>query len=121
MDIDTLDISQGKIGKLDAATNTFVIDETVGELEFEAEESELTLTVTDLNGEWAVFIPTSAAGAGATTGAATGGAGAVTAITGNAQSIVQSLLGLLQGGTGGANLQSLIQLLQGAGLNIGAK
>lgn len=50
------DVSQGTIGKLDPATNTF-ITEGLGEFEFEKEEDEWSLTVPDLNGEWAVLIP----------------------------------------------------------------
>jgi hypothetical protein len=37
-----------------------VIDPAVGELEFEVEENELTLTVNNMNGEWGVFLPTAA-------------------------------------------------------------
>ena len=66
---DTVDISQGQVGKLCANTNTFVVGAGVGELEFEAEENELSLTVDDMNGEWGIFVP-SAAGvaAGGTAG-----------------------------------------------------
>lgn len=72
---DTLDISQGQVGKLCTETNTYVVGAGVGELEFEAEENELTLTVDDLNGDWAIFVP-SAAGdaAGGAAGGADGGA-----------------------------------------------
>ena len=59
------DISQGQIGKLCTETNTFVIDPAIGELEFEAEENELSLTVDNMNGEWGVFIPQAAANANA--------------------------------------------------------
>jgi hypothetical protein len=54
-----------------------VIDPALGELEFEAEENELTLSVSDINGEWAVFVPAAAgeAGAGAGEGAAEEGEG----------------------------------------------
>lgn len=54
-----VDPTKGRIGKLDAAKNEFVID-GIGEFEFEAEENEWTLTVADLNGEWAVLIPQAA-------------------------------------------------------------
>lgn len=50
------------MGKLCPDTNTFVVGAGVGELEFEAEENELSLTVDDMNGEWGIFVP-SAAGA----------------------------------------------------------
>lgn len=53
------DVSQGTIGKLDPATNTFVT-QGLGEFEFEEEEDEWSLTVPDLNGEWAILIPQSA-------------------------------------------------------------
>jgi hypothetical protein len=72
---DPLDISAGKVGKLCSETNTFIVD-GIGELEFEVEENELTLTVDSLVGEWAIFIPQAAAGgaAGGAAGNATGGA-----------------------------------------------
>lgn len=54
-----IDVAQGRIGKLDAATNTYVV-ENIGEFEFEAEEKEWTLTVKDLNGEWAILVPQAA-------------------------------------------------------------
>lgn len=53
----SLDISNGQIGRLSPETNSFVIGAAVGELEFEADENELTLTVDDMVGEWAVFAP----------------------------------------------------------------
>ncbi|KAH7160497.1 hypothetical protein B0J13DRAFT_402305, partial [Dactylonectria estremocensis] len=56
----TLDISQGKIGRFCTEANAFVIDSAVGELEFEAEENELTLSVANMNGEWGIFIPDTA-------------------------------------------------------------
>ena len=68
-----VDISQGQIGKLCSQGSSFIVGEGIGELEFEAEENELTLTVDSLVGEWAVFVPTADAGAGAGAG---GGAGA---------------------------------------------
>lgn len=54
-----VDPTQGRVGKLDVATNEFVVD-GVGEFEFEAEENEWSLTVPDLNGEWAILIPQAA-------------------------------------------------------------
>lgn len=54
-----VDPTQGRIGKLDAATNEYVVD-GVGEFEFEVEENEWSLTVPDLNGEWAILIPQAA-------------------------------------------------------------
>ncbi|KAK4207304.1 hypothetical protein QBC37DRAFT_98761 [Rhypophila decipiens] len=67
----TTDISKGQIGRLCRETNSFVIGEGVGELEFEVEENELTVKVDNLVGEWAVFLPVAAgAGAGAAAPAA---------------------------------------------------
>lgn len=57
------DLTTSRIGKLAADGSTFIVDDTIGELEFEVEENELTLTVDDLNGEWGVFIPAAAAAA----------------------------------------------------------
>jgi hypothetical protein len=54
-----VDVSQGIVGKLDVATNAFVT-EGVGEFEFEKEEDEWSLTVGDLNGEWAILVPMAA-------------------------------------------------------------
>nr|XP_036582100.1 uncharacterized protein CTRU02_08177 [Colletotrichum truncatum]KAF6790657.1 hypothetical protein CTRU02_08177 [Colletotrichum truncatum] len=53
----TLDISKGQIGRLFPEANAFIIDPALGELEFEAEENELTLKVANMNGEFAVFLP----------------------------------------------------------------
>jgi hypothetical protein len=47
-------LATGRVGKLEGAA--FVVD-NVGDLEFELEENELTLTVADLNGEFALFVP----------------------------------------------------------------
>lgn len=57
------DIKQGVIGKLDPTTNQFITDLAVlnAEFEVEEEEKEWTLTVPDLNGEWAILIPEAAA------------------------------------------------------------
>ncbi|KAI8821873.1 uncharacterized protein EV422DRAFT_556650 [Fimicolochytrium jonesii] len=57
--VSQVDVAQGRIGKL-SAEGTFIVDNTIGELEFEAEEREYTLTVNDLNGEWGIFIPATA-------------------------------------------------------------
>lgn len=62
-DLGTLDISQGKIGRLCTEAGAFLIDSAVGELEFEAEENELTLSVANMNGEWAIFLPAEAGAA----------------------------------------------------------
>lgn len=97
-----LDISKGKVGKLDAATNTFIIDETVGELEFEVEENELTLTVADLNGEWAVFVPAAAAGGGE--GGNAGGDAGAAPTTGS--SILDSVLKLIGEGAAAADAKA---------------
>ncbi|KAM0323968.1 hypothetical protein ACHAQA_008550 [Verticillium albo-atrum] len=59
----TLDISQGQAARLCTETNAFVIGPAVGELEFEREENELTVTVANINGEFAFFIPDPAAAA----------------------------------------------------------
>ncbi|KAK7413497.1 hypothetical protein QQX98_007645 [Neonectria punicea] len=85
----TLDISQGQIGRFCAEAGAFIIDPAVGELEFEVEENELTLTVANMNGEWGIFMPdAAAAGDGAAEdGAAEGGAaedGAVEDVAGGA-------------------------------------
>ncbi|KAH9476341.1 hypothetical protein JR316_0011916 [Psilocybe cubensis] len=65
------DIKQGVIGKLDAASGQFVVDvKALGagfEFEVEDEENEWTLTVPDLNGEWAILIPQAAVLKGPTT------------------------------------------------------
>ncbi|TQN66667.1 hypothetical protein CSHISOI_08766 [Colletotrichum shisoi] len=61
-----LDISKGRIGRLFPELNAFIIDPALGELEFEAEEKELTLTVANTNGEFAVFLPRAAGAGGAT-------------------------------------------------------
>ena len=39
------DITQAQVGKLCAETGSFVISATLGELEFEAEENEVTLNL----------------------------------------------------------------------------
>jgi hypothetical protein len=54
-----IDVQQAVIGKLDAATSTY-ITEGLGEFEVEAEEREWTLITDDLNGEWAMLVPETA-------------------------------------------------------------
>lgn len=90
--IGALDISAGQIGRLEG--DTFVIGPAVGELEFELEENELTLTVDDMNGEWGVFLPDAAAGdeTGSEAGAGDAAAGA---------SLLEALLAFVQGSAAG--------------------
>ncbi|KAG7111429.1 hypothetical protein HYQ44_009624 [Verticillium longisporum] len=54
-----LNLSRGRAGRLNTQTNTFVIDDTIGTLE--ADNDDLKLTVADVNGEWAFFVPDDAA------------------------------------------------------------
>ncbi|KAK0733768.1 hypothetical protein B0T26DRAFT_760224 [Lasiosphaeria miniovina] len=89
----TVDISKGQIGRLCAETKSFVVGAGVGELEFEDDENELTLTVDNMVGEWAIFLPTAATG-GATAGGAT--------ISNNA-SRLQQLLDLILVSSGAAS------------------
>lgn len=60
--LDAVDVKQGIIGKLDPETNKFIVDTGLlkAEFEFEEEENEWSLTVPDLNGEWAILIPQAA-------------------------------------------------------------
>jgi len=58
-----LDLKQSKIGKLCTEANAFVISDALGESEFEVEENEISLAVTNMVGEWGVFIPDAAAAA----------------------------------------------------------
>ncbi|ORY14305.1 hypothetical protein BCR34DRAFT_612880 [Clohesyomyces aquaticus] len=58
-----VDLTQAKVGRLCEATGTFVIDEALGELEFEAEENETTLNLNKkvvAEGEWGIFLPVAA-------------------------------------------------------------
>lgn len=71
-DVASQNVAQGQVGKLCTETNTFIIDPALGELEFEAEENEISLTVDNMNGEWGIFIPQT----GNTTNTATNSAGA---------------------------------------------
>jgi hypothetical protein len=71
------DITKAQVGKLCAETGTFVIGGLLGELEFEAEENEVTLNLNKkvtAEGQWGIFLPV--AGAGAVAGNATGNAAA---------------------------------------------
>lgn len=61
-----MDLTQAKVGKLCVDTGSFVIEETLGELEFEVEENEVTLNLNKAvtsEGEWGIFLPVAAAGA----------------------------------------------------------
>ncbi|GAP85203.2 hypothetical protein SAMD00023353_2201430 [Rosellinia necatrix] len=64
-----VDLSKSRVGKLCTETNTFVIDDALGEAEFEVDENEIVLKVTDLSGEFGIFVPQAAAGEGAEAGA----------------------------------------------------
>ncbi|KAK0128389.1 hypothetical protein ONS95_000359 [Cadophora gregata] len=73
-----MDLTQAKIGKLCADTGSFVIEETLGELEFEAEENEVTLNLNKdvtAEGEWGIFLPAAAAGGEAAAGEGEAAAG----------------------------------------------
>lgn len=52
-------MTKAVIGKFDTKTKAFVID-NIGSLEFKAAERKTSLTVPDLTGEWAIFIPIAA-------------------------------------------------------------
>jgi hypothetical protein len=100
---DALDISQGKIARFSAEANSFVFGE--GELEFEVEENELTLTVSNLVGEFAAFIPDPAlaggeagAGAGAEAGAGAGAGAGVDAGAGAGAALLDALQRLIAEG-----------------------
>ncbi|KAI0404092.1 hypothetical protein F4802DRAFT_264410 [Xylaria palmicola] len=66
-----VDLSKSRVGKLSAETKAFVVDDSVGEAEFEADENEIVLKVQDLTGEFGIFVP-QAAGEGAGAGAGNG-------------------------------------------------
>lgn len=56
------DITKAQVGKLCADTGAFTISETLGELEFEAEENEVTLNLNKnvtAEGEWGTFYQNS--------------------------------------------------------------
>ncbi|KAI1357691.1 hypothetical protein F5Y08DRAFT_333688 [Xylaria arbuscula] len=57
-----VDLSTSRVGKLDAATNAFIVDDSLGEVEFEADENEIVLKVQDLSGEFGIFVPQVAEG-----------------------------------------------------------
>ncbi|CZT41089.1 uncharacterized protein RSE6_00774 [Rhynchosporium secalis] len=68
-----MDLTKARVGKLCADTGSFVIEETLGEIEFEAEENEVTLSLNKAvtaEGEWGIFLPVAAAGGAAAGGAA---------------------------------------------------
>ncbi|KAF6755106.1 hypothetical protein DFP72DRAFT_811993 [Ephemerocybe angulata] len=67
-----IDFAKAKVGKLCTETGAFVISDAVGEQEFEVDENEVTLTASDINGEWGIFIPTAAGAATPAAGGATG-------------------------------------------------
>jgi hypothetical protein len=53
------DITKAQVGRLCPETGSFVISETLGELEFELEENEVTLNLNKnvtAEGEWGKFI-----------------------------------------------------------------
>jgi hypothetical protein len=53
------DVTQAKVGKLCTETGAFAISETLGELEFELEENEVTLNLNKnvtAEGEWGEFL-----------------------------------------------------------------
>ena len=63
-DLAAMDLTQAQVGKLCTETNTFTIGEALGELEFEAEENEVTLNLNKAvlaEGEWGIFLPSAAA------------------------------------------------------------
>ncbi|KAI0542498.1 hypothetical protein GGR58DRAFT_525007 [Xylaria digitata] len=57
-----VDLSTSRVGKLCTETNTFVVDDALGEAEFEVDENEIVLKLTDLSGEFGIFVPQAAAG-----------------------------------------------------------
>ena len=74
------DITKAQVGRLCTETNAFVISESLGELEFELEENEVTLNLNKnvtAQGEWGIFLPVAAPAAAAPPAAQEGaGAGA---------------------------------------------
>ncbi|PVI01028.1 hypothetical protein DM02DRAFT_706685 [Periconia macrospinosa] len=65
-ELEGVDVTQAQVGKLCAETGAFVIAESLGELEFEAEENEVTLNLNanvTAQGEWAFFVPAADAAA----------------------------------------------------------
>ncbi|KAK3323111.1 hypothetical protein B0T19DRAFT_442609 [Cercophora scortea] len=109
-----IDISKGQIGRLCAESNTFVVGAGVGELEFEADENELTLTVDNMVGEWGIFVPTGAATvAKPATGNGTGAATPATPAT-PAAPAASAGTGATTGSAGAAELAKLLQQLLAA-------
>lgn len=92
-----------------------MIGAAVGELEFEAEENELSLTVDDMNGEWAIFVPSATGAAGNETAAANGTAAAEEAAATGAAEDATGDAGSAAGNGAGCNSQ-LCQVLQLIGL-----
>ncbi|KAF2712564.1 hypothetical protein K504DRAFT_499649 [Pleomassaria siparia CBS 279.74] len=76
-----VDLTKAKVGKLCTDVGAFVIEETLGEVEFEADENEVTLNLNKAvvaEGEWGIFVPAAAVTGAftATLKAASGGAAA---------------------------------------------
>ncbi|KAI1336085.1 hypothetical protein F5Y15DRAFT_427378 [Xylariaceae sp. FL0016] len=88
-----VDISQAQIGRLCTETNTFVImDETVGEREFEAEENEIAVNLANtalMNGEFGIFVADTATATDGSADTTTGGA-----TTGSTLDLLLQLLGV---------------------------
>ncbi|KAF2641156.1 hypothetical protein P280DRAFT_548911 [Massarina eburnea CBS 473.64] len=60
------DIAQSKVGRLCPETGAFVISDSIGEVEFEADENEVTLNLNKnvtAQAEWGIFIPVASAAA----------------------------------------------------------
>ncbi len=81
------DLSQAQLARLDTSKNAFVLGKKVVEAEFEADENELSSTVSNLQGEYAFFVPNAAQAAVAAAAAA---AGTGCAAAGNASSSASS-------------------------------
>ncbi|KAL2161025.1 hypothetical protein VTH06DRAFT_8738 [Thermothelomyces fergusii] len=100
----TVDISAGRVARFCQEANAFVVGE--GELEFEAEDNELSLTVGNMVGEWAFFVPEPEPEAGAGAGeTADGGADPAKENVCGAATTCRALLDALQrlvGGNAGA-------------------
>ncbi|KAK2804892.1 hypothetical protein FQN50_006398 [Emmonsiellopsis sp. PD_5] len=74
-DVAAMDLAQSRVGLLCTEREIFIVDDSLGELEFEAEENEISLIVNNMNGEWGIFAPEGAVGA-ASAAAANATAGA---------------------------------------------
>ncbi|KAI0527769.1 hypothetical protein F5B22DRAFT_640749 [Xylaria bambusicola] len=57
-----VDLKTSRVGKLNAETNVFTVDDSLGEVEFEIDENETVLKVRDLSGEFGIFVPEAAKG-----------------------------------------------------------